>query len=83
MGHLFRSYWIPGTARFRALRTTSAGARGILSEKLLAFRRQFGRLGLVNEFCAHVASPLWFGRNEENEAALPVPRLEIRRHGSA
>jgi nitrite reductase/ring-hydroxylating ferredoxin subunit len=37
----------------------------LLSERLIAFRDSDGRLGLMDEFCAHRGVSLWFGRNEE------------------
>jgi phenylpropionate dioxygenase-like ring-hydroxylating dioxygenase large terminal subunit len=37
----------------------------LLSENLIAFRDTLGRLGLIDEFCAHRGVSLWFGRNEE------------------
>jgi len=36
-----------------------------LSERLIAFRDSGGKLGLIDEFCAHRGVSLWFGRNEE------------------
>src|SRR5204862_99071 len=38
----------------------------ILGERLIAFRDTSGKLGLIDEFCAHRGVSLWFGRNEEN-----------------
>src|SRR5262249_55974367 len=38
----------------------------LLSERLLAFRDTRGRVGVIDEFCAHRGVSLWFGRNEEN-----------------
>jgi nitrite reductase/ring-hydroxylating ferredoxin subunit len=37
----------------------------LLGERLLAFRDSEGRLGLIDEFCAHRGVSLWFARNEE------------------
>src|ERR1700684_1113752 len=37
----------------------------LLSERLLAFRDSEGKLGLIDEFCAHRGVSLWFGRNED------------------
>jgi phenylpropionate dioxygenase-like ring-hydroxylating dioxygenase large terminal subunit len=37
----------------------------LLSERLIAFRDSDGKLGLIDEFCAHRGVSLWFGRNEE------------------
>ena len=38
----------------------------MLGERLIAFRDTQGRIGLMDEFCAHRGVSLWFGRNEEN-----------------
>ncbi len=65
MGDLFRRYWLP------ALKADELAAPGgppvrvtLLGERLLAFRDSDGRLGLIDEFCAHRGVSLWFGRNE-------------------
>lgn len=66
MGDLFRRYWIPAL-----LGEELADADGdpvrvtILGERLIAFRDTDGRVGLVEEMCAHRGVSLWFGRNEE------------------
>ena len=36
-----------------------------MGEKLIAFRDSKGRIGLIDEFCAHRGVSLWFGENEE------------------
>src|SRR6202171_2069609 len=67
VGQLFRAYWIPALLASELAEPDCAPGRvQILSEKLLAFRDTQGRLGLVDEFCAHRGVSLWFGRNEEN-----------------
>jgi nitrite reductase/ring-hydroxylating ferredoxin subunit len=43
----------------------------LLSEKMLAFRDTEGKLGLIDEFCAHRGVSLWFGRNEQNGIRCP------------
>ncbi len=43
----------------------------LLGERLIAFRDTQGRLGLMDEFCAHRGVSLWFGRNEENGLRCP------------
>ena len=72
MGRLFRRYWLP------ALLASEVGERDgppvrvrLLSERLVAFRDSEGRVGLVDEFCAHRGVSLYFGRNEE--AGLRCP----------
>src|SRR5262249_35069591 len=43
----------------------------LLSEPLVAFRDTEGRIGLIDEFCAHRGVSLWFGRNEESGLRCP------------
>src|SRR5438067_4559181 len=66
MGALMRRYWIPcllsselPEADCPPLRTT------LLGESLVAFRDSQGRVGLLDEHCAHRGASLFFGRNEE------------------
>jgi len=66
MGDLFRRYWIPALhAREIAERDGPPVRVGIMGEKLVAFRDSEGRIGVIDEFCAHRGVSLWFGRNEE------------------
>ena len=37
----------------------------LLGEKLVAYRDTEGRVGLIDEFCAHRRASLFLGRNEE------------------
>ena len=37
----------------------------LMDENLIAFRDTEGKLGLIDEFCAHRGVSLWYGRNEE------------------
>ncbi len=72
MGRLFRSYWIPALLASELAEADGAPVRvSLLSEKLIAFRDSAGRLGLVDEFCAHRGVSLWFGRNEETGLRCP------------
>ena len=66
MGQLLREYWHP------LLLTTELPAPGgppmrvrLLGEDLVAFRDHQGRVGLLEERCAHRQASLFFGRNEE------------------
>jgi phenylpropionate dioxygenase-like ring-hydroxylating dioxygenase large terminal subunit len=66
MGDLFRCYWIPALLSEELPDNDCPPVRvKLLSERLLAFRDSEGRLGLIDEFCAHRGVSLWFGRNEE------------------
>jgi phthalate 4,5-dioxygenase oxygenase subunit len=72
MGQLFRAYWIPALLASELAEPDCAPVRvQLLSEKLVAFRDTQGRLGLIEEFCAHRRVSLWFGRNEENGLRCP------------
>jgi phenylpropionate dioxygenase-like ring-hydroxylating dioxygenase large terminal subunit len=72
MGQFFRSYWIPALLSSELAEPDCPPVRvKLLSEKLIAFRDTEGRLGLIEEFCAHRRVSLWFGRNEENGLRCP------------
>ena len=65
-GRLFRSYWIPALLPEELSGNDCPPVRvKLLSERLIAFRDTNGRMGLMDEFCAHRGVSLWFGRNEE------------------
>ncbi len=65
MGELFRRYWIPALLAAELPEPDCAPVRvQLLSERLIAFCDTQGRLGLIDEFCAHRGVSLWFGRNE-------------------
>ena len=67
MGELFRRYWIPAMLAEELPRPNCPPVRvQLLSERLIAIRDTEGRIGLMDEFCAHRGVSLWFGRNEEN-----------------
>src|SRR5687767_11652032 len=66
MGELFRRYWIPALHAFELPEPDCPPVRvKLLGERLVAFRDTNGRIGLIDEFCAHRGVSLWFGRNEE------------------
>src|SRR5438876_11866371 len=65
MGDLFRRYWIPALHSWEIAEPDCAPVRvQIMGEKLVAFRDSEGRIGVIDEFCAHRSVSLWFGRNE-------------------
>src|SRR6266849_5288810 len=71
-GKLFRSYWLPALLAEELPENDCPPVRlKLLSERLLAFRDSSGRLGLIDEFCAHRGVSLWFARNEENGLRCP------------
>ena len=66
MGDLFRCYWLPVLLSQELAENDGPPVRvKILSERLIAFRDTEGRVGLIDEFCAHRGPSLWFGRNED------------------
>lgn len=72
MGELFRCYWIPALLAEELPEPDCPPVRvELLSEKLIAFRDTEGRLGLMDELCAHRRASLWFGRNEEGGLRCP------------
>ena len=72
MGDLFRRYWLPALLASELPEPDCAPVRvKLLSERMIAFRDSEGRLGLMDEFCAHRGVSLWFGRNEENGLRCP------------
>ncbi len=65
-GTLFRRYWLPILVASELPEPDCPPVRvKVMSERLLAFRDSEGKLGLIDEFCAHRGVSLWFGRNEE------------------
>ena len=72
MGALFRRYWLPALLAEELSQPDGPPVRlQLLGERLLAFRDTAGRLGVVDEFCAHRGVSLWFGRVEENGIRCP------------
>jgi nitrite reductase/ring-hydroxylating ferredoxin subunit len=66
MGDYFRRYWIPALHDWELPEPDCPPVRvQLLGEKMVAFRDTEGRIGLIEEFCAHRGVSLWFGRNEE------------------
>jgi phthalate 4,5-dioxygenase len=66
MGDLLRRYWIPALHSQELPAADCPPVRlKLLSERLIAFRDTHGRIGVMDEFCAHRGVSLWLGRNEE------------------
>ena len=66
MGDLFRRYWIPALHAEEIEGADCDPVRlKLLGEELIAFRDSDGRIGILDEFCAHRTASLFFGRNEE------------------
>ena len=66
MGDVIRRYWIPVFLSSELSEPDCPPIRvKVLGENLVGFRDTNGKIGLLDEFCAHRGSSLWFGRNEE------------------
>ena len=81
MGQLFRSYWIPALLASEELPEPDCPPVRVhlLSERLIAFRDTEGRLGLIDEFCAHRRRFAVVRPQRRERPALSLSRLEIRR----
>ncbi|QHE84580.1 aromatic ring-hydroxylating dioxygenase subunit alpha [Hydrogenophaga sp. BPS33] len=72
MGEMFRRYWLPALLSEELAEPDGPPVRvQLLGERLIAIRDTQGRLGVMDEFCAHRGVSLWFGRNEENGLRCP------------
>lgn len=66
MGEVMRRYWMPAALSMELPGPDCPPIRvSLLGEKLVAFRDTRGRVGLLEEFCAHRRASLFLGRNEE------------------
>lgn len=66
MGELMRRYWMPAALSSELPTPDCPPIRvKLLGERLVAFRDSNGRVGLLEEFCAHRRASLFLGRNEE------------------
>ena len=66
MGAVMRRYWLPALLADELPEPDCPPVRvRLLGEDLVAFRDSEGRVGLLDEFCAHRRASLFFGRNEE------------------
>jgi phthalate 4,5-dioxygenase oxygenase subunit len=82
MGELFRRYWIPALLAEELPQPDCPPVRvQLLGERLVAFRDSEGRIGLIDEFCAHRRVSLWFGRNEECGLRCPYHGWKYDVHG--
>ena len=72
MGELFRRYWLPALLAEELPEPDCPPVRvKLLGERLVAFRDTQGRVGIIDEFCAHRGVSLWFGRNEDGGLRCP------------
>ncbi len=67
MGEMMRRYWVPAALSSELSEVDGAPVRvRLLGERLVAFRDSKGRIGLLEEYCAHRRASLYLGRNEES-----------------
>src|SRR3954467_11072045 len=67
LGAVMRRYWVPVALSAELAEPDGPPVRlQVLGERLVAFRDSAGRLGLLDELCAHRCASLFFGRNEED-----------------
>ena len=66
MGNTMRRYWIPAILSWELERDGVPARVRLLGEDLVAFRGTSGRVGLLEELCAHRKASLFLSRNEEN-----------------
>jgi phenylpropionate dioxygenase-like ring-hydroxylating dioxygenase large terminal subunit len=67
MGNVIRRYWVPAVLSSELPEPDCPPVRVmLLGERLVAFRDSSGRIGLLDEFCAHRRASLFLGRNEEH-----------------
>lgn len=72
MGDLMRRYWIPVLLDWEVGEPDGPPVRvRVLGEDLIAFRDAAGRVGLIDQFCAHRGVSLFFGRNENGGLSCP------------
>jgi nitrite reductase/ring-hydroxylating ferredoxin subunit len=66
LGKLLRRYWVPALLSWELPEPDCEPVRvKLLGEQLVAFRDTVGRVGLLDELCAHRCASLWLGRNED------------------
>jgi phenylpropionate dioxygenase-like ring-hydroxylating dioxygenase large terminal subunit len=66
MGNLLRRYWVPALLSWELPEPDCPPVLvKLLGEKLVAFRDSQGRVGIVEEACAHRCASLFLGRVEE------------------
>ena len=72
MGDLFRRFWAPFLLSKELPGPDCDPVRvRLMGEDLIAFRDTEGRIGDMEQFCAHRGVSLWFGRNEEGGIRCP------------
>lgn len=70
-GELLRRYWLPVAVAGELTAENPTQAVRILGETLVLFRDKSGRVGLIDDRCAHRAASLCYGRVEARGIACP------------
>jgi phenylpropionate dioxygenase-like ring-hydroxylating dioxygenase large terminal subunit len=66
MGKLLRRYWAPFLLASEIPEPDCPPVKvTLMGERLIAFRDSKGRIGLLDEFCAHRGASLWFGESAD------------------
>ncbi|MFF3573948.1 Rieske 2Fe-2S domain-containing protein [Nocardia jiangxiensis] len=82
MGQLLRRYWVPALLSEEVAEPQCAPVRlTLMGESLVVFRTADGRLGALEEHCAHRQASLYYGRNESEESRDGQCGLRCVYHG--
>lgn len=66
MGDMMREYWLPACLSSELVAGEPPLRLLLLGEKLIAFRDQSGRVGIMDHRCPHRCASLFFGRPEKD-----------------
>jgi nitrite reductase/ring-hydroxylating ferredoxin subunit len=82
MGGLLRRFWVPALLAEEVAEPQCAPVRlTIMHENLVVWRDADGRLGALEEHCAHRQASLYFARNESRESRDGACGLRCVYHG--
>ena len=82
MGDLMRQYWLPVGYSWEYEAEGQPQRVRVLGEDLVVWRTLDGTPAFTQANCPHRGAGFFYGRTEEEGAALRVPRLEVRRRRS-
>jgi len=84
MGEFFRRFWQPvALSRELPERDGTPLRVTVMGEKLVAFRDNQGRVGLVDARCPHRGADMYFGRNEDGAIRCVYHGWQFDLHGRA
>jgi len=82
MGELLRRFWVPALLAEEVAEPQCPPVRlTLMGESLVVWRDADGRLGALEEHCAHRQASLYFGRNESRESRDGACGLRCVYHG--